>query len=162
MKTKYTSTAKRRIKLDALGRPMRTPSFAIVRTPQGPRVSAFVASQLCKRSKDLCQAIPMQPGARRSDPIPYQHNARVMSAVRRWGFESFLRLERSVLQRANKRHKSVSSRLARIKKDKFRSNGTVKQGSTITEHARAVRACVACTPPLALIGLEMVRQNIIV
>lgn len=162
MKTKYTSTARRRDRLDALGRPMRSPSFAIVRTPQGPRISSFVASQLCKRSKDLCQAIPMQPGAKRSDPIPYQHNGRVMSAVRRWAFENYLRMEKSVISKANKRHKRASGRLARIKLDKYRSNGTIKQGSTITEHARAVNACVNCTPPLALIGLEMVRQGIIV
>lgn len=160
MKTKYTSHAKRRIKLDALGRPMKAPAFALIRTPKGPRVSSFVANQVMNKRKDLVPAFTMQ--GKRSEPIPMRYTVEVIKEVKLWAFTQYARMEQSVLSKANKRHKRASARLSRIKKDKFRSNGTIKEGSTITEHANAVNACVAATPPLALIGLEMIRQNIIV
>jgi hypothetical protein len=160
MKNKYQSHAKRRLQSDALGRPMRAPAFALIRTPQGPRVSSFVANQVMQKRKDLIPAFKMN--GKRSEPIPFKYTSEVIREVRLWAFGQFARLEQVVMSKANKKHKRASARLARIKKDKFRSNGTVKEGSSASEHARAVNACVIATPPLALIGLEMVRQNIIV
>ena len=157
--TQYQSRAKRRLQTDALGRPMRAPAFALIKTPKGPRVSSFVANQIMHKRKDLVPALIMN--GKRSEPIPFDTPVR-LSRGELWAFGQYARLEQTVMSKANKRHKRASSRLARIKLDKYRSNGTIKEGSSASEHARAVNACVVATPPLALIGLEMVRQNIIV
>ena len=158
--TQYQSRAKRRLQTDALGRPMRAPAFALIKTPKGPRVSSFVANQIMHKRKDLVPALIMN--GKRSEPIPFKYTGEVIREVRLWAFGQYARLEQTVMSKANKRHKRASARLARIKLDKYRSNGTIKEGSSASEHARAVNACVVATPPLALIGLEMVRQNIIV
>lgn len=160
MINKYQSRAKRRLQTDALGRPMRAPAFALIRTPKGPRVSSFVANQVMSKRKDLVPAFTMN--GKRSEPIPFKYTGEVIREVKLWAFAQYARMEQSVMSKANKRHKRACSRIARIKVDKYRSNGTVKEGSSASEHARAVNACVVATPPLALIGLEMIKQNIIV
>lgn len=160
MKNKYTSHAKRRLQTDALGRPMRAPAFALIKTPNGPRVSSFVANQVMNKRKDLVPAFTMN--GRRSEPIPFKYTVEVIREVKLWAFGHYARMEQSVISKANKRHKRASSRLARIKVDKYRRNGTIKQGCSASEHSDAINACQSALPPLALIGLEMVRQNIIV
>ena len=177
--TQYQSHAKRRTKLDALGRPMKAPSFGITSTPNGYVVSEFVANQIIQRDKSLAQALTFvekpvynrgkkvmvdgKPKTRKVyKPVPFKFALSVRNAVHQWALDKFSRTESEVMSQANKTHRALSSRFKRIKEDKFRRNGTIKEHVTITDHAFMIGQLQAAQPPLALIGLEMIRQGIIV
>lgn len=171
--TQYQSHAKRRIKKDALGRPMRSPSFGIKSTPNGYVVSEFVANQVMRKHPSLTSAFQFVHTERKDSsgnsfvkttvkPVPFKHALRVRNAVSQWAMNKFAQVERQVMKQANERHKDLSSAFKRIKVDEFRRNGTVKEHIKITEHARKVRELQENRAPLALIGLEMIKQGIIV
>jgi hypothetical protein len=86
----------------------------------------------------------------------------VRNAVQQWALDNFAHVERKVMRKANDRHKDLSFAFKRIKNDRFRKNGTIKEDVTIGSHARMIRNLEAAKPPLALIGLEMIKQGIIV
>ena len=54
--TQYQSNAKRRNTKDALGRPMRSPSFGLTKTPNGFVVSEFVANMVMRKHPSLIPA----------------------------------------------------------------------------------------------------------
>ena len=175
--TQYQSNAKRRNK-DALGRPMRSPSFGLISTPNGYVVSEFVANQVMRKHPSLIPAFDMvtrekpiyKDGKRvhgksrtitRVKPIAFKYALSVRNAVRQWALDQFAHVERKVMRKANDHHRNLSSAFKRIKNDKFRKNGTIKEDVTIGEHARMIRSLEAAKPPIALIGLEMIRQGVI-
>lgn len=177
--TQYQSNAKRRNKTDALGRPMKTPSFGIASTPNGYVVSEFVANQVMRKHPTLIPAFdivtrekPIFKNGKRVHgqtrtitkvkPIAFKYAVSVRNAVRSWALDQFTHIERKVMRKANDRHRALSGAFKRIKNDRFRKNGTIKEDVTIGEHARMIRNLEAAKPPLALIGLEMIKQGIIV
>lgn len=178
--TQYQSNAKRRQKLDALGRPMKAPSFGITSTRKGYIVSEFVANQIIQKDASLAQALTFvekpvykdgkkvmvkgKPKMRKVyKPVPFKFAVSVRNAVHQWALDKFAKdEERKVMSKANKAHRELSSRFKRVKEDKYRRNGTVKEHVTITDHARMIRELQAAQPPLVLIGLEMIRQGVIV
>jgi hypothetical protein len=176
--TQYQSNAKRRNKTDALGRPMRSPSFGITSTPNGYVVSEFVANQVMRKHPSLIPAFdivsrekPIFKNGKRTGetrtitkvkPIAFKYAVSVRNAVQQWALDNFAHVERKVMRKANDRHKDLSFAFKRIKNDRFRKNGTIKEDVTIGSHARMIRNLEAAKPPLALIGLEMIKQGIIV
>ena len=94
--------------------------------------------------------------------MAFKYAVSVRNAVKAWALANFAHIERKVMRKANDRHRDLSFAFKRIKNDKFRKNGTIKEDVTIGDHARMIRALEAAKAPLALIGLEMIRQGIIV
>ena len=178
-KKRYNSNAKRR--------GLRPAALGLTITPDGEvTITPYVANQIKQqfgRSSPIISGIRITKTIRtirgRGKPFQVERDVvlpfkpigkdgrkkvdTILRAVTRWAYLQYLQFsERGVMQEANQKHRRASTRLFKAKKDKYRKNGTVKEGLTSTQHAQLVNRCQELQPPLALIGLEMVRQRFII
>ena len=176
--TQYQSHAKRRT-TDTLGRPMRRPSFGLIETPNGFVVSEFVANQIIRDNPALAGMLKHvdKPVYRRGKkifrgsrpltkriyvPVNTSVVDDIVSAVKSWALRRFRRDLIKLQREQNERHKDISSRFRNIKTDRYRRDGSVKEGCTAREHAEWIARLDEARPSINWFGLEMIRQGIIV